>query len=195
MIEYPATRAKAKELGFKHYYTGKPCSHGHIDKRETGNGSCTECRRIATEADKEKRAAYFDAYNKSDKGQANKKRYYADNKEIVIAKAKAQPKEKTNIYKNRYQLNNPEVYKALTNARRRRYKEATPPWQTAEHKKQIREIHLMAIKLTKLTGVKHEVDHIIPIQGELVCGLHTPWNLQILTKAENLAKSNKHIVN
>lgn len=65
---------------------------------------------------------------------------------------------------------------------------ATPPWADSE---KIREFYRRAAELTQTTGVKHEVDHIYPLQGELVCGLHCAANLQILTKVENIRKSNR----
>ena len=56
---------------------------------------------------------------------------------------------------------------------------------------QIRSVYKKAAFLTEATGIPHEVDHIVPVRGEGVCGLHVPWNLQILTKNQNRAKSNK----
>jgi hypothetical protein len=63
----------------------------------------------------------------------------------------------------------------------------TPAWA---NKDAIKEIYLEAQKLSKTTSVKHHVDHIIPLRHPLVCGLHVENNLQILTKDENIAKSN-----
>jgi hypothetical protein len=55
----------------------------------------------------------------------------------------------------------------------------------------IRAIYAEAVRLTAETGVRYEVDHYYPLQGELVCGLHCEANLQILTKTENIRKKNR----
>jgi hypothetical protein len=71
--------------------------------------------------------------------------------------------------------------------RRKKRDKSIPPWA---NKNKIKEFYIEARKLTLSTGVKHEVDHIIPSNHPLVCGLHVENNLQILTEADNMSKSN-----
>lgn len=65
---------------------------------------------------------------------------------------------------------------------------ATPPW--ADHSA-IRAIYKEASRLTAETGIRHEVDHVVPLRHPRVCGLHVAANMQILTSDENKRKSNQ----
>lgn len=66
---------------------------------------------------------------------------------------------------------------------------ATPEWCD---KRGVERLKLKVRSLNKASGfTKYHVDHIVPLQGENVCGLHVPWNLQIITAEQNLRKSNK----
>lgn len=85
----------------------------------------------------------------------------------------------------RYRENNKE--KILVRNRQRAIAELTaiPSWAD---KKEITRIYLDAKRITKETGVEHHVDHVIPLRGKTVCGLHVESNLQIITKEANLKK-------
>jgi len=63
----------------------------------------------------------------------------------------------------------------------------TPAWADMAA---IRDFYKEALQLTEQTGVKYVVDHIIPLQGRLVCGLHVQNNLQVITSVENCQKHN-----
>jgi len=188
--QYPTTRAEAKSTSAKYYFTGEPCKHGHIALRKT-KGACVECIKIEWQQSAEKRAEYFAEYNKSEAGQTAKRRYYETNRDEVIARANARPPTDKRTYKKKHKQSNPEYYKALTSLRRRRHKNATPPWLTAEQKKAIRQLYVTAQRLTETTGERYVVDHIVPLISDVVCGLHVPWNLRVITQEENLKKSNK----
>jgi len=78
-------------------------------------------------------------------------------------------------------------------ARRRSYKlKATPDWLTQEHLEEIKNFYWLAQDLKSVTGETYHVDHIVPLKGKSVCGLHVPWNLQILPADINLSKGNHY---
>ena len=80
------------------------------------------------------------------------------------------------------------MHSAYVIKRRKLRDKSMPPWAD---KNKILEFYKEARKLTLETGIKYEVDHIIPSNHSLVCGLHNEFNLQILTESENCKKSNK----
>lgn len=65
---------------------------------------------------------------------------------------------------------------------------ATPQW--VDHAA-IRAVYAEAERLTKTTGIKHHVDHILPLRSPLVCGLHVPCNLRVITATANRSKGNR----
>ena len=189
-MEYPKTRKEARETGATHYYTGEPCSRGHVALRKL-KGVCVECMKEDWAIDNEKRKEK----PKSEAAKAAGKRYYERNKDMVKARASARPKHEINQYKQKHKQNNPEYYKALVSVRKRRHRNATPSWITAEQKLAIRKLYLQAMELTRVTGERYVVDHIVPLISDAVCGLHVPWNLRVITQEENLKKSNKLLAN
>ena len=66
-------------------------------------------------------------------------------------------------------------------------KQATPKWASFEL---MNLVYKQAKHLTVTTGIQHDVDHIVPLKGRTVCGLHCEANLRAIPHEENLAKSN-----
>ena len=189
---YPSSRSEAKAAGAKYYFTGFPCKYGHVALRKT-KGSCLECLKVEWEKGKTRRKDYFRAYNYSDAGKRSKQQYYEQNKEKVIERAKKQAIEDKRKYKKVWKQANPEEVKASQNDRRRRHKNATPAWLTDADKREIRRIYREAISRTARMGVVYVVDHVIPLRGKTVCGLHVPTNLAVITAEENYRKTNKYL--
>lgn len=75
--------------------------------------------------------------------------------------------------------------------RRKRVMTAMPTWLSIPDRMRIANIYELATAKTQETGIEHWVDHMVPIAGKSVCGLHVPWNLRVITKLENIRKSNK----
>lgn len=190
-MDVPNNRAAAKAQGATHYFTGVPCKQGHVAMRKV-SGKCVGCVKDEAIAAAPARKAYFEAYNKSAAGLAAKQAYYEKNIESVKARANARPDADKNRYRKAWKHANPEIVTADIRNRRRKHRDATPAWLTLEQRGAMRDLYLMAMRMTKTTGAPYVVDHIVPLRNPSVCGLHVPWNLQVLTREENLKKSNKH---
>jgi hypothetical protein len=188
--DLPKTRAEAKATGASHYFTGLPCKHGHIAPRKT-RGACVECLREEWRAAAEQRAEYFKEYNQRDEVKNAKHDWYQKNRERVIQASNTTPAHIKAQYKRAWRERNQLYVRADTKARRRKHRQATPLWLTRKQKTEIRQIYQIAITMTKTTGERYVVDHIIPLRSEVVCGLHVPWNLRVITQKENLQKSNR----
>jgi hypothetical protein len=76
----------------------------------------------------------------------------------------------------------------------RRYatqKQAARAWVDVDMQQRILDMYKVAAELTSSSGVKFHVDHIVPLRGIVVCGLHVWWNLQVIVDADNQKKSSK----
>jgi hypothetical protein len=188
----PKTRAEAKAQGAAYYFTGEPCKHGHVAPRKT-KGACVECLKAEWQQAAETRAEYFREYNKREDVKDSKHAWYQENREQVIRSAATRPAALLKEYRNTWKANNKTQVLADNKVRRRKHRDATPPWLTRRQKSEIRQLYQIAITMTQTTGEQYVVDHIVPLRGETVCGLHVPWNLRVITQEENLKKSNKHV--
>lgn len=78
-----------------------------------------------------------------------------------------------------------------TAKRRAALQDRLPSWLTEDDYWLISEAYKLRALRDELTGVKWHVDHVIPLRGKEVCGLHTPTNLQVIPAAINLQKGNR----
>ena len=207
------TRQEAVQQGLSRYFTGKPCKHGHIAERMRSNGRCIVCLKSASKiwkkANVDKSRAYGKKHYSKNKEQINarNKKYWDRNKDRLNAahrawvqknKERKRQMDKEYAAKNRDKINaSSRAYYARNKvecrercARRgRMQKLSTPKWANfSAILLKYKERETMSL----VTGLVHHVDHIIPLQGENVCGLHIAENLRVILARDNLAKSNKH---
>lgn len=198
------TRAEAKAKGLTRYFTGKPCPKGHIAERATGCGGCVTCKndwqrsnseyyRQYWAKNKERRKAILEKYHNSETRRECWDKYYKENRERIIEyqrEYRNNPDNMDSILERRkkYRASHKADFAERATKRKKHVKIATPAWY---NKEAVRLKYKERDIMKKITGLEYHVDHIIPLQGKNVCGLHTAENMRVILARDNTAKSNK----
>ena len=128
------------------------------------------------EKDKKRRAAYYETHREKILERGREK--YVVNLEYNRLRGR------------KWRQDNPEKSLEHVRARQTRKQKAMPAWAD---RAEIKAVYAESRRISQETGVKHHVDHIVPLKNPLVCRLHVPANLQIIPALENQAKSNKFV--
>jgi hypothetical protein len=185
-----------------HYFTGKPCKRGHTANRYKTTGNCVECLRLACRArgDKDKPAkrawrarnkekiSQWNARRDPESQRADAREWRAANLERAILRCqrwREGNRERIKAYTLAYDALNYERKLANNSNRRAAALRACPPWAD---RKEIGIVYKMAAAISATTATPHHVDHIVPLRGKNVCGLHVPWNLRPIPAIENRKK-------
>jgi len=133
-------------------------------------------------------------YRKNIEKERNRnKKYKNGNREKVNEMARRHyhnNKHRISIYRKLYRSRNPFIHCANEAKRKAAKLKATPSWANLE---EIKKVYAESKKLSEETGVLHHVDHVVPLRGKAVCGLHVHYNLQVITAIENSRKYNKMV--
>lgn len=148
--------------------------------RENNKEAIKTQQNACYQRDREKRLLYANSRDKSIKAAIHKK-YRDNNPDKVLANRKS------------YLERHPGRYAASGARKRAKRRKATPLWLSKQDYKDISAVYDLARKLEQEseTHQKYHVDHIVPLINKVVCGLHVPWNLQVLTAEDNMHKHNK----
>lgn len=176
------SRKDAIAAGLKWYFTGKQCKHGHIAKRIVSGKSCNDCNKISF-AKWESTQLERRAEQKREKRKSNPEHF----RKLAKNRYSLNPEKYRDANKRNY-MRNKHLYISGNKKRKHSLTQNMPKWADA---KEIRAIYKQAAEMSKREGINYHVDHIIPLHGKNVSGLHIALNLQILTAKENLTKGNK----
>jgi hypothetical protein len=166
----PTSRKDALSGGYKRYSTGQPCVQGHVADRRASTGECLECRALALKEWRKK--------NPHKVKQHNDTQYVQHTQKI-----------KEGVRK--WEKCNPVKVLAYTRTSQAKRRMRHPKWLSPDDQWMIEQAYELAALRTKLFGFAWHVDHVLPLQGKLVSGLHTPYNLQVIPGADNVRKANK----
>lgn len=176
------TRKEAMALGLKRYFTGKPCKRGHIVERLVSTRTCLGCCKL----DSAKRYKENPSWWKNYAEMWDQKN---PGKRLQLSKGwKSKNRDAVKAMKRNWDLSNPEKKREHDAKRRAARLRQIPVWV---NNGAVSRIYAQARLAEAVTGWPHHVDHIVPLQGENVCGLHVESNLQILPYDENLSKGNR----
>lgn len=172
---------------------GKDTSAFYANKRMKDglNTFCIECHKADNIARKTKNRA--DPLFKATE-LAYKKTYRERNEEahaVYMAKWREANRERINEHGRNYRRQRKEHYNFLCQKRKLDLINRTPKWLTDDDVWMMEQAYELAGMRRQLTGVEWHVDHIIPLRGKVVSGLHTPFNLRVIPRAENQRKTNK----
>jgi hypothetical protein len=195
------SRTAAIAQGKKKYFTGKPCKHGHVAERHVHNWTCVECHAVKMldiqrnwRAKNPEKTAIYTAKYAVTHAESNKV-WRTKNADKVKKQAqdwrKANPI-KTAAYSKKWRANNRSHMQHLKAKRRADMLDRTPAWLNADDWWLINEVYDLAEQRSEATKVDWHVDHIVPLRGKAVSGLHTPHNLQVILGAENMRKGNSY---
>jgi len=176
-------------------HPGKYTSHCRACKRAHDNARCalpeTKIKRSeyskqlrATPEFQAKEAAYKHAYHRTDE--------YRQSKRLKQRIRRLDPKvvAQERLREAAYAKAHPEKFAMKTRKRKVAKLQRTPPWMNDGQIFEMECIYRYCTSLRSI-GLNYEVDHIVPLRGKSVSGLHVPWNLQILTESENASKGNR----
>ena len=176
-------RKDAAVLGLIHYFTGKPCAHGHIDERFVKSKKCVSCERDWQTAWRNKNRALFRKLCVD--GARRYRERDPERAKLIWQKWSALNPEKRRASVAAWRKRNPEKH-AATQASRRAKQDLSV--LSEQERIAIKNIYKDRAKISTATGIFHHVDHVVPLAKG---GRHHPSNLQIITAKENQAKGAK----
>jgi len=162
-------RQEAKAQGLTRYFTGKPCVHGHVAERKVANKTCVVCSVAAIAKSKAK----------------NPKRYHAH-----AAKWTKNNPDKVMASQLRRNRENPARRNLWTSNYRQAKDKRMPAWLNPGQLAEMEGVYDYCSALRN-AGLDYHVDHVVPLRGKIVSGLHVPWNLQVISGADNVRKGNR----